>query len=332
MIHRCVVVCLMALFACTTALHAADKLKVLLVDGQNNHDWKSCQPILKWILEDCGRFTVDISTTPPAAPRAPQKPKGQATAKQQAAYEKALAKYNEEKAGFAKTTAEAWKQWHPKFSNYDVVVSNYNGEDWPEDVRKEFVEYVKNGGGLVIVHAADNAFGKWPEYNEMIGVGGWGGRNEKSGPMIRFRDGKMVLDTTPGAGGTHGAQSEFVVETREPEHPIMKGLPLKWKHAQDELYAKLRGPARNVTVLATAYSDPATRGTGEIEPILMTIAFGKGRVFHTVLGHGPLAMSGYGFQVTLQRGTEWAATGKVTLPAPKPEDLPADKAAMRAMK
>jgi hypothetical protein len=275
-------------------LSAAEKLKAIIIDGQNNHDWKACTPILRWILEDTGRFTVDVSTTPPSG-----------------------------------APAESWKQWRPAFDQYSVVVSNYNGDRWPDEVRTAFVDYVRGGGGLVIVHAADNSFPDWPEYNEMIGVGGWGGRNEKSGPMIRWRDGKVVLDNSAGEGGTHGAQHEFVVETRDPNHPIMKGLPLRWLHATDELYSKLRGPAKDLTVLATAYASPGKGGTGENEPILMTIRFGKGRVFHTVLGHGPVTMAGLGFQVTLARGTEWAATGKVTLPAPKAAELGEDKAAIR---
>jgi uncharacterized protein len=310
---------------------AAEKLRALIIDGQNNHDWRACTPVLRWILEDSGRFSVDVSTSPPASPRPPQPPRAPATAQQQAAYEAALAKFKDQKAEHDRTIAEQWKQWRPRFADYAVIVSNYNGEHWPQEVRDSFVKYVSGGGGLVIVHAADNAFGDWPEYNEMIGVGGWGGRNERHGPMVRWRNGRIVHDTTPGGGGTHGNQHEFVVETREPDHPIMRGLPTRWKHATDELYAKLRGPAKNMTVLATAWDDPAQRGTGEHEPILMVISYGQGRVFHTVLGHGPHAMSGLGFQVTLNRGTEWAASGQVTLPAPSADQLPADRAAMRKL-
>jgi len=284
---------LLAFALASTSLFAADKIKVLIVDGQNNHSWKETSPTMKWILEDSERFTVDTATTPEA------------------------------------NNEETWKKWHPKFSDFDVILSNYNGKPWSEETNADLVKYVRNGGGLVVVHAADNSFGNWAEFNEMIGVGGWGGRNEKSGPMIRWKDGKVVFDTTPGAGGTHGKQHEFTVETRDAEHPMMKGLPTKWKHATDELYSKLRGPAKNLTVLATAFAAPEQAGTGENEPILMTIAYGKGRVFHTVMGHGTHAMSGLGFQVTLVRGTEWAATGKVTATKPDPKDLSADKAAIR---
>ena len=308
---------------------AEDKLKVLLIDGQNNHDWKATTPVLKWVLEESGRFTVEVSTTPPGAPRPPQKPKADATAQQSDAYNAAMEKWKSARAERDRSIKAQWDQWHPKFKDYAVIVSNYNGDAWPEAVKSDFVQYVRDGGGLVVAHAADNSFGDWPEYNEMIGLGGWGGRNEKSGPMVRWKDGQFTRDETPGAGGTHGNQHEFIVEARDTEHPIMKGLPAKWKHTTDELYSKLRGPAKNMQILATAYHDPAQRGTGENEPILMVISYGQGRVFHTTLGHSTVSMSGLGFQVTLDRGAEWAATGKVTLPAPKAEELTADKAAVR---
>ena len=108
----------------------------------------------------------------------------------------------------------------------------------------------------------------------------------------------------------------------------MRGLPASWMHAHDELYSQLRGPARDVTILATSRAEPPLpNATGEHEPMLMAIRFGEGRVFHTTLGHvGPrdelpvATMSSVGFIVTLQRGTEWAATGRVTQPVP--DDFP----------
>lgn len=306
-------------------LQAGDKLKALIIDGQNTHSWKTTTPVLKWILEESGRFTVDISTTPPSPPTAPLAPRADASPEQKAAQETALAKWKEQTAAAEAANAELWKQWHPVFKNYDVLVLNYNGQDWPEAVRSEFVTYIRNGGGLVSYHAADNSFPDWPEFNEMIALGGWRGRDEKSGPMVRYRDGKVVLDNSPGAGGTHPRPSEFLVEIREAEHPVTKGLPASWLHSTDELYSKLRGPAKNLTILATAHSSL----TGEDEPVLMVITFGKGRVFHTTLGHNPASMVDIGFQATLQRGAEWAATSQVTLPAPKPEEMPSDKIVKR---
>jgi len=270
---------------------SAAALKALIVDGQNNHkDWKKTTPAIKEILEGTGLFEVEVATTPEKGPM----------------------------DGFA-----------PKWSKYNVIVSNYNGADWPEATRKAFVEYMSGGGGLVVVHAADNAFSKWDEYNEMIGMGGWGGRNEKSGPYVYMKDGKWIRDESKGSGGAHGRQTPYVVTTRESEHPIMKGLPAAWMHCSDELYCKLRGPAKNMTILASAISDAKTGGTGREEAILMALTYGKGRIFHDVMGHSEAQHKCVGFIVTLQRGTEWAATGNVTQTA-VPADFPtADKPSLR---
>ena len=249
---------------------AAPSLNALIVDGQNNHDWKATTPLLKDILEETGLFDVDVATSP--------------------------------------AEGKPMDDFKPAFSEYDVVVLNYTGDDWSKETQAAFLDYVRSGGGVVVFHAANNAFPNWKEFNEIIGLGGWGGRNEKSGPMVRYRDGRVVLDRSPGAGGTHGAQREYEVTIRDKEHPITKGLPEVWMHAKDELYAKLRGPALNLHVLATSLS----KVSNENEPMLFTIQYGEGRIFHDAMGHGPYAMSCEGFAFTLQRGTEWAATGRVT--------------------
>ncbi|MCG8600509.1 MAG: ThuA domain-containing protein, partial [Verrucomicrobiales bacterium] len=241
-------------------------VSVLILDGQNNHAWADTTPILQAILENSGRFEVSVSTSPPAAPRAPRKPKqstpaaNEKFASDMKVWEAAVKKHKEE-------IGPKWDDWRPDFASYDVVVSNYNGEIWPEPVRQAFEAYVSGGGGFVAVHAANNAFPEWPAYNEMIGVGGWGGRSELSGPYLRKGDdGTWGHDTTEGRGGSHGQRHEFVVVTQN-AHPIVDGLPEKWLHAEDELYDRLRGPATNVNVLAAAFAQVDTGGSGEWEPM-----------------------------------------------------------------
>jgi type 1 glutamine amidotransferase len=255
------------------------QIKALIVEGQNNHKaWPNTTKMMKQYLEETGLFKVDVVTTAPQG------------------------------------TDE---NFHPTFSDYQVVISNYNGAAWPKATQESFVDYMKNGGGFVVVHAADNAFNDWKEYNEMIGLGGWNGRSEKSGPYVFLDEaGKVQEDKSAGPGGHHGSQHEFEIIVRDPEHPITKGLTGSWLHSKDELYDLLRGPATNMHILATAYADKKQNGSGRHEPMLMTIEFGKGRIFHTTLGHAEYSMECVGFITTLQRGAEWAATGKVTQKVP----------------
>jgi type 1 glutamine amidotransferase len=259
-------------------------IRVLIVDGQNNHNWRVMAPPMKASLERSGRFTVDVVTSPP--PKAPR---------------------------------SEWDQFHPNFARYDVVLSNYNGEPWPAVVQKSLEDYVAQGGGLAIIHAANNAFPYWPAFNQMIGLG-W--RGTDFGDRLTVSDDGQVIRTPkgqgPGAG--HGPQHAFQVVVRNPRHPITRGMPTEWMHAKDELYHGQRGPAKDMEILATAYSDKAKGGTGANEPMIWAIPYGKGRVFTTVMGHAMgddiTAIRCIGFRTVMLRGTEWAATGQVTIPIP----------------
>ena len=162
----------------------------------------------------------------------------------------------------------------------------------------------------------------------MIGLGGWGGRSEKNGPYVYFNDdGELIRDTSPGPGGAHGPQSAFPITIRDSKHPITRGMPSMWLHVKDELYESLRGPAENMNVLATAYS---TR-TQHHEPMMLCIQYGKGRVFHTPMGHSNESQECVGFITTFLRGCEWAASGHVTEGTPK--DFPtADTTSSRSFR
>ena len=141
-------------------------LKALMVTGQSSqyHNWQVSSPILKQLLEEAGLFDIDVATSPPRS--------------------------------------ADMSNFKPSFADYDVVVLDYEGDQWPEQTKAAFVEYVKSGGGVVIYHATDNAFPQWKEFNEIIGLGGWGGRDEKAGPYVYWQDDRAVYDVSPGPGSS----------------------------------------------------------------------------------------------------------------------------------
>jgi type 1 glutamine amidotransferase len=278
-----------SLVICGTALAdaAEKKISVLLVTGQNNHNWVASTPAIKELLLETGRFDVTVSTSP-----SKESPK------------------------------DAWNDWSPKFKNYDVVLSDYNGEMWPEAVKTNFVNYINEGGKLVEVHAANNSFTGWKEYEDMTGLL-WRGADK--GDRIYF-DAQMKMVRQPkgeGPSAGHGKGHEYQITTLDAENPIFKDLPKVWKHVADELYHGQRGPAENMHILATAFSSTESNGTGVSEPMVWWIPYGKGKVITLVPGHlgekpkYPTTYDCVGFRTVLQRSTEWIATDKVTIPVPK---------------
>ena len=167
---------------------AQSPIPVMILDGESGgpyHDWKATTPILKSMLDQTSRFAVTIVTAPPAG------------------------------GDFA-----AFK---PGFGRYRAVVLNYDAPDerWPASLKASFEAYVNGGGGVVAVHAANNAFPGWRAYNQMLGVGGWRDRMEKAGPHWFYRDGALVSYSSPGNAGSHGKRFPFQVTVRAPEHPIV---------------------------------------------------------------------------------------------------------------
>lgn len=268
-----------------SASAAEQKIKVMIIGGQNNHDWAKSTPFMEGILKKAGNFEVTVSNAPPRD--APQ---------------------------------QQWDAWQPEFKDFGCIVLDYNGQMWPERVRKDFVDYVRSGGGVVAIHAANNSFTGWKEFEDMLGLL-W--RGQGYGFSLYFDDAGNVVREPPGEGRGmgHGSQYDWMMTTRDAEHPITKGMPRRWQHKMDELYHGQRGPAENVHVLLTAYSDPqgGRRGTGKHEPIVWWVPYGQGKVVTNLMGHvGQLdCMKCVGFQVTLRRACEWVATGNCTTPIPE---------------
>lgn len=161
-------------------------IKTMMIAGADgSHYWQGACEAMKQILENSGMFRVDFAFTPP------------------------------DFGGDINT-------FQPDFSKYDLVVINYGGPTWKESVRKDFEKYVANGGGVVIIHSSVVPMADWKEYNEIIGMAAWDGRNEKDGPYLYLKDGQYVYDYSPGYAGYHGLQHETVIEHAAPTIPYSK--------------------------------------------------------------------------------------------------------------
>ena len=176
------------------------------------------------------------------------------------------------------------------FQKFDVVLSNWNSWPendlrWPVETENALLQFIKNGGGFVTFHSSTSAFYKWPEFQE-ISTAAW------------------IMDST-----SHGKPSETRVDISNIEHPVTQGM--KGFEIFDELWINT---AKNnkFEVLGTATNEELTQKGVEGQPAIMVADYGKGRIFHTILGHDVKAMENEGFQTLLLRATEWAATGKVS--------------------
>lgn len=272
--------------ALTCSFRTEEKLPVLLLTGSHRHDWVNTTPLLEKFLEATGRFDVTVSEDPPSV----------LTPETLRRYRVVLLHYRE--------TDRPMK--------FEILDENGNKTGrvrevparpgrWPAACERALLEAVENGLGVVVIHYATSAFDEgeahWPEYEKLIG-GGWRVTQKQFG---------------------HGTMFQFKVKVVDRDHPITRGFPAEFLHAKDELYHKSLMVEGN-RVLCTGFDDPAKGGpkcTGRDENLAWVRSHGKGRVFTTVLGHGPDQMRlSPGFQALVARGTEWAATGEVTLPLP----------------
>lgn len=278
-----------ALVTVPAMLHAQTspgKIKVLIITGQNNHDWQRTTSLVQQILEEPGIFEISVSTSPPQG-----------------------------------SAVGDWETWLPDFTASDVVLSIYNGEMWPDRIKNNFTEYIEKGGNALILHSANNSFEGWLAFEKMVGLL-W--RNSFYGKRLYYDDdGKQVI-VPPGEGpdAGHGKVHDWPITIRDSQHPVTKGIPKTWMHAHDELYHGQRGPAENMDVLATAYSSKESGGTGKHEPMIWWIPYGKGRVLTFLPGNllpkqeNDAALRCVGFRTMLQRSSEWLAKGTVSIPVP----------------
>ncbi|MFN8242099.1 MAG: ThuA domain-containing protein [Bacteroidales bacterium] len=273
---------LAAILAVAISCSKQSEYKALIVTGQANHDCKISSTTLKTILNLSGKIDAYIAVTP--------------------------------------ASGEDMSKFNPGFSKYDVVVLDYNGDNWSEKTRKAFIEYVNNGGGVVVYRESLAAFPDWTEYREICGLNGSPAATEAAGPYVFFRGNKVYQDSSAGPTGTFGAVKETEVRIRKPDHPVTKGLAVRWVHADDQIINRLRGNGEKIDVLATQFADTSAKGPGREVPVAYTVKREKGRVLVLTMGmtggDGGPAMKCSGFITMLQRGAEWAASGEVTQPVP----------------
>lgn len=258
---------------------AAAQIRVLIVDGMNNHDWQTGTRLMREILLRQGKFAVDVSTFSPEDWRP-----------QFANYQVVIQNFN---------------GGHQE-----------NGVRWPAEVERSLENYVRGGGGLVVFHAGNNAFLHWDAYNQMIGLG-W--RPNTFGPGIRIGDdGQPVLiPKGQGAGPGHPPRLDFQIHLTAAEHPITKGMPPVWMHPSEQLTHGQHGPAQGLTILTYAHS-PVTNQNEPMDWVrnygkgrVYTTMLG-----HTWKNEPNPNFDCVGFQTLFSRGVEWAATGRVTIPIP----------------
>ena len=222
-------------------------IRVLILSGSNNHDWQKTTPCIQQILDANDRFAVRITEQP-------------------------------------KTCSAQ------DFANTDVIVSNYNAfgkdksvTDWPEGTKTAYLNFIRQGGGHVMIHAGGSSFYDWPEYHRI--AASWGPKT------------------------SHGPMHTFQVDVAVPDHPLVRGMTSFT--TRDELWNNTAFP-KHSQVLLTAQSVKDKAGTGQAEAMLCVSSYGKGRCVNLMLGHDVAAMTQVAFQQLLRRSCVWVGQSRVS--------------------
>jgi len=138
-----------------------------------------------------------------------------------------------------------------------------------EMLKKSFVEFLRSGKGLAVIHAGVASFRNWPEFGDIVGA--------------RF-------DNHP-----WGAGSTVTLRVEEPGHSLMGAFKEPYFIVSDEIYQVKAPYSRDqVRVLLSVDPDrtqitPPQRELIHREdmdfPMTWVKPYGKGRVFYCALGH-----------------------------------------------
>jgi len=116
-----------AALAIASATAADSKIRVLLLSGSNNHNWKETTPFIKNVLEQSGKFTVDVTEDVPNL-----KP-------------------------------DAFTPYTLVFCNYNDF-GKKPAVSWSPETRKAFLDHLAKGNGFLALHAGSSVFYDWQEF------------------------------------------------------------------------------------------------------------------------------------------------------------------------
>lgn len=218
--------------------------RVLVVTGEDypGHKWRKTAPVLLAKLNRDQRLLVDVLS---------------------------------DLTSLEETDLEDYASVVLHFKNYDPRVPG-------REALEKLDRYVKQGGGLVLLHFACGAFEEFKDEFEPLAGRVWIGQQPPPGRH------------------QHDPRGKFTVNIVEPDHPITRGM--NDFETVDELYTCLEGETP-ITPIATAVS----KVDGKEYPIAFVLSSGKGRVFHCVLGHDVKSLSAPGPAALIRRGTGWTA-------------------------